>query len=69
MSEVGPILSNGKVSNMQTLESIANFIRERLPDLYEGKDNAEADGTSEYDYYEGLIDAYEVILTKIESNE
>lgn len=54
---------------MQTLETIADYIRERLPDLYEGKEHAEADGTSEYDYYEGLIDAYEVILAKIESNE
>lgn len=53
---------------METLETIADYIRERLPDLYEGKDQADKDGTSMYDYYEGLIDAYEVILTKIESN-
>lgn len=54
---------------METLETIADYIRERLPDLYEGKDQADKDGTSMYDYYEGLIDAYEVILTKIESND
>jgi len=48
-----------------TITEIKTELTQRLIDHSEAMEQAEADGTSDYDYYEGLIDAYECVVAML----
>lgn len=48
-----------------TITEIKAELKQRLIDHSEAREHAEADGTSDYDYYEGLIDAYECVVVML----
>lgn len=52
-----------------TLDEIITEVRERANDHAEAMAHAEADGNSDYDYYEGLVEAYSCVLGMLESVE
>jgi hypothetical protein len=49
-----------------TIDEIRTELNQRLIDHAEARERAEADGNSDYDYYEGLIDAYECVVVMLD---
>ena len=49
-----------------TTAELAEWLaKEKLPEIEADMELAEADGTSDYDYYEGLQTAYSIVLASI----
>jgi len=48
-----------------TLEEMKSDIADRLVRHTEAMEHAEADGNSDYDYYEGLTDAYALVMVML----
>jgi len=48
-----------------TIDEIKTELNQRLIDHSEAMERAEAGGDSDYDYYEGLTDAYAIVVTML----
>lgn len=48
-----------------TITELKTEIQQRAIDHSEAMSNAEANGYEDYDYYEGLVEAYECVLVML----
>lgn len=48
-----------------TITEIKTELQQRAIDHSEAMSNAEANGYEDYDYYEGLVEAYECVLVML----
>jgi hypothetical protein len=46
----------------KTPAEIQAWLNDRIPEIETSMATAEAEGSSDYDYYEGLYDAYSIVL-------
>lgn len=50
---------------VKTIDQMIEVVEGRIEEYEKAQALAEADGTSDYDYYEGLLDAYGVTLAML----
>ncbi|CAB4128798.1 hypothetical protein UFOVP225_80 [uncultured Caudovirales phage] len=48
-----------------TIDEVKAELEQRVIDHSESMERAEADGNSDYDYYMGLVDAYECVVSML----